>query len=68
MTNEQARTITIPLSFLGRGTYNATVWQDGAGPNDVERIVRKVRPGDTLTIKMSGGGGAAAIFEPAAAR
>jgi alpha-glucosidase len=68
MTNEQARTITIPLSFLGRGTYNATVWQDGAGPNDVERTVRKVRLGETLTIKMSGGGGAAAIFEPAAAR
>jgi alpha-glucosidase len=68
MTDEQARTVTIPLSFLGRGTYNATVWQDGAGPNDVERTVRKVRLGETLTIKMSGGGGAAAIFEPAAAR
>jgi alpha-glucosidase len=68
MTDEQARTVTIPLSFLGRGAYNATVWQDGAGPNDVERTVRKVRLGETLTIKMSGGGGAAAIFEPAAAR
>jgi alpha-glucosidase len=68
MTDEGARSVSISLSFLGRGTYNATVWQDGAGPNDVERTVRKVRPGDTLTIKMSGGGGAAAIFEPAAGR
>jgi len=68
MTDEQARTVTIPLSFLGRGTYNATVWQDGARPNDVGRTVRKVRLGDTLTIKMSGGGGSAAIFEPVAPR
>jgi alpha-glucosidase len=67
MTNERARSVTIPLSFLGRGTYNATVWQDGSGPNDVERTVRKIRGSDSLTIKMSGGGGAAATFEPSAA-
>jgi alpha-glucosidase len=63
MTNEQARTVTIPLSFLGRGTYIGTVWQDGAGPNDVERSTHKTKRGGTLTISMAMGGGATAIFE-----
>ena len=64
MTNEAARSIAIPLSFLGRGTFKATIWQDGAGPNDIERTNRKVSTGDSLTIKLAAGGGAAAIFEP----
>jgi alpha-glucosidase len=68
MTNEQARTVTIPLSFLGRGTFKATIWQDGSGPNDVERTVRTVRRGDKLTIRMSAGGGATAVFEPTVRR
>jgi alpha-glucosidase len=68
MTNEEARTVSIPLSFLGRGTFKATIWQDGAGPNDVERSVRTVRASDKLAIRMSAGGGATAVFEPAAPR
>jgi alpha-glucosidase len=68
MTNEQARSVAIPLTFLGSGTYKATVWQDGAGPNDVERTTRKVGKGETLAIKMAVGGGATAIFEPIAKR
>jgi alpha-glucosidase len=68
MTNEQARSVAIPLTFLGSGTYKATVWQDGAGPNDVERTTRKVGMGETLAIKMAVGGGATAIFEPIAKR
>jgi alpha-glucosidase len=64
MTNEGARSVAVPLTFLGRGRFTATVWRDGAGPNEVDRTVREVRGGDTLTVKMSGGGGAAAIFEP----
>jgi alpha-glucosidase len=63
MTNEEARTVMVPLTFLGRGRFRATVWPDGAGPNEVDRTVREVRGGDMLTVKMSAGGGAAAIFE-----
>ena len=66
MTNEQARTVTIPLSFLDRGTYNATVWQDGVGPNDVDRTSREVRASGTMTFKLAAGGGAGAVFEPKA--
>lgn len=68
MTNGEGRTVSFPLSFLGRGTLKATIWQDGAGPNDVERTVRTVRGRDKLTIKMSAGGGATAVFEPATRR
>jgi alpha-glucosidase len=62
MTNQEARTVTIPLSFLGSGRFSATLWQDGADPNDVERSVREVRSKDRLTIKMAPGGGAAIIL------
>jgi alpha-glucosidase len=64
MTNGEGRTVSVPLSFLGRGTFKATIWQDGAGPNDVERTVRTLRAGDKLLVKMSAGGGAVAVFEP----
>jgi alpha-glucosidase len=68
MTNEQARSVAVPLSFLGRGTFKATIWRDGAGPNDAVRVVRTVKPGDTLTLSMARGGGSAVVFEPAARR
>jgi alpha-glucosidase len=64
MTNETARRVEIPLSFLGSGTFHATIWQDGAGPNDVQRTERSVGRADTLTIDMSRGGGAAISLEP----
>jgi alpha-glucosidase len=66
MTNGEARTVTIPLSVLGRGRFTATVWQDGAGPNDVNRTTRSVSAKDSLTITMAPGGGAAIILTPKA--
>jgi hypothetical protein len=33
MTNEQGRTLAVPLAFLGAGTFNATIYQDGADMN-----------------------------------
>ena len=64
MTNGEGRTVTIPLSFLGRGRFMATVWQDGAGPNDVNRTTRTVGAKDSLTITMAPGGGAAIVLAP----
>jgi alpha-glucosidase len=66
MTNQEGRTVSIPLSFLGRGKFTATVWQDGAGPNDVNRTVRSVDLKDSLTITIAPGGGAAIVLEPKA--
>jgi alpha-glucosidase len=66
MTNGEGRSVTVPLSFLGRGRFLATVWQDGAGPNDVNRTTRTVGVKDSIKITMAPGGGAAIILEPKA--
>ena len=54
----QAKTIQVPLSFLGGGRYNASLVSDNKG-NDAAVITenRTVRRGDTLTIEMINGGG-----------
>jgi alpha-glucosidase len=62
MTNEQGRIVDIPLSFLPSGSFRATVWQDGAQPNDVAREVRQVTRRDRLQLKLAPGGGAAVIL------
>lgn len=64
MTNEHDRVVEIPLSFLPVGSFQATVWQDGAQPNDVERLINPVTRRDRLTIKLARGGGAAIIIGP----
>lgn len=64
MTNETARTVDIPLSLLGPGRFEATIWQDGASPNEVERDTRQVTSRDTLSVKMTAGGGAAIRLTP----
>ena len=64
MTNETARRIEIPLSLLGAGRFEATLWQDGASANDVARTTRQVTSGDTLSVQMSAGGGAAIHIRP----
>jgi alpha-glucosidase len=64
MTNEQERVVDIPLSFLPPGSFQATVWQDGAQPNEVDRLVKRVTRRDRLKIRLAGGGGAAVILTP----
>jgi alpha-glucosidase len=64
MTNEEARSVEIPLGFLGRGNFGATIWQDGAGPNDVERTTRSVERRDTIRLDMKAGGGGTILLEP----
>lgn len=64
ITNEQGRTVEIPLSFLGAGSFQATVWQNGAGPNDVDRESKRVTRDDRLSIRLAGGGGAAVVLSP----
>lgn len=58
MCGPEARTIRIPLSFLGDGRYNASLVrdnkQDDAAVVLEERIVRR---DDTLTVEIINGGG-----------
>ena len=65
MSGPQAKTIQVPLSFLGDGQYNVSLVHDnkendapsGTGQAAVVLEDRTVRRGDTLTIEMSSGGG-----------
>ena len=64
MTSDEARTEHVPLGFLPHGKYRATVWQDGATPNEVVRSTLTVKAGDVLTLQLAIAGGAAVILEP----
>lgn len=58
MCGARAKTIRVPLSFLSDGRYNASLVRDNQ--ENVAAVVledRTVRRGDTLTIKMTSGGG-----------
>ncbi|MBC9727409.1 glycoside hydrolase family 97 protein [Streptomyces sp. TRM68367] len=68
MTNETARTLSIPLSFLDDGTYTATVYADGeAGSSPFRTPVvvntRTVTAATTLDVAMVSAGGQAIILE-----
>lgn len=59
MTNEEGRTLSLPLSFLGGGRFAATVWEDGNSPAQVGRTDRTLSAADVLTLKLAPSGGAA---------
>ena len=58
MCGPQARTIKVPLSFLGEGTYKASYVRDDKTRDDAEVVEQgTARRTDTLTIEMRSGGG-----------
>jgi alpha-glucosidase len=61
-----ARTMTIPLSFLSAGRYEATIYSDAsdaaANPNRLVRTVRIVQPADSIEASMISGGGQAILL------
>jgi alpha-glucosidase len=71
MTNETARTLSIPLSFLGTGTgtWTATVYSDGTPGSSPFRTpvvvsTRTVTPDTTLDVAMAPAGGQAVVLKP----
>ena len=65
MCGPQARTIRVPLSFLGGGRYKASmVFDNKENAAAVVTEDRTVREGDTLTIEMLNGGGFVGRFTP----
>jgi alpha-glucosidase len=69
MTNETARTLSIPLSFLGSGTYTATIYADGTpGSSPYETPVavstRTVTSATTLSVAMAPAGGQTVVLKP----
>ncbi|KQS55342.1 alpha-glucosidase [Brevundimonas sp. Leaf363] len=59
MNNEEAKTVSVPLDFLGAGRFQAQLYTDGAQPTDTVRETRAVASTDTLTLSLAGSGGAA---------
>lgn len=64
MNAGDARTITIPLALLGKGRFEAQVWQDGASPNEVTTKTITISSRDSLAVSMAWGGGAAIRIRP----
>ncbi len=67
MTNEQGRTLEVDLSFLQKGRFKMTSFEDGLNADryasDYKRAERKVSAKDTLTLKLAPGGGWVARLE-----
>ena len=71
VSNSEARQLSVPLSFLGKGDWKVTLWQDApdSGQN-AEHLVKdekSVRSTGTLQLKLAPAGGMVAIFSPAGA-
>lgn len=68
LTGWQSCTVSLPLDFLGRGTYTLQSWSDGpnASDNASDTLMAKkeVTSKDTIEVKLAPGGGYAAILKP----
>lgn len=64
MTNESARDMAIPLKFLGKGRFEATIWQDGAAVDRVTKSTQAAVASDIITVKLAPSGGAVLRLAP----
>ena len=69
VTDEEARTISLPLNFLDEGrTYTAEIYRDGAdadwksNPYSIDIETRDVTSADTIELSLATSGGAAIRF------
>lgn len=71
ITDENDRTLALPLSFLSRGSYVAEIYADAAGttwrgnplPVEISKVL--VRPSTELSMSLVAGGGQAIRIRPA---
>lgn len=71
ITDENARTVEIPLDFLGENRpYSVTIYRDAptshwdTNPTAYEIATESMKPGETLTLELAPGGGAAVQLSP----
>ncbi|MFE3849747.1 glycoside hydrolase family 97 catalytic domain-containing protein [Streptomyces griseorubiginosus] len=69
MTNESSRTLSLPLPFLGGGTWTATVYADGTpgtAPYQTPVVVstQTFTSESTLTVALAPAGGQAVVLRP----
>lgn len=64
LTGHSARKVTLDLGFLGEGSWNMELFEDGINAERHAEDYRKVTGsvGETLEVKMAPGGGFAVIF------
>ena len=66
MTDWDPRELTLDFAFLPRGNYEAEIFRDGINADrdatDYKKEIVKIDSGDKIKIKMSAGGGWAAIL------
>jgi alpha-glucosidase len=66
MTDGKARTLAVPLGFLGPGRFSAESWvDDAAAEHGLTRRAAGVAAGDTLTLDLPAAGGAYVKLAPA---
>jgi alpha-glucosidase len=67
MTDWTERDIQLDLSFLGDGTWSATIFEDGVNAGrsatDYRRLEREVTAGESMTVHLATGGGWVGRFE-----
>jgi len=68
ITNWTGREVSVPLEFLGKGSYDANSWLDGNDadrkPNELRTQLATVSNTAHLNIKMATGGGFVSIIRP----
>jgi len=61
ITNNRARTLSLPMDFLPAGEYEAVIYRDAddasENPNHLIKEVRTVVQTDRVEVKLAGGGG-----------
>ena len=69
MANWTPRDLTVPLSFLGPGEWDAQIFADGPNADQNAKSLsistKRLTAKDTLPLHLAPGGGAAVIFTPA---
>ena len=70
-TNEQERTVDVPLTFIGTGAMDATIIEDGDGAHYLtnreclKTSTRQVTQQDAIQVKLASGGGACILIKKA---
>jgi alpha-glucosidase len=62
MNGESARKVSVPLSFLGRGSWSADLWFDGDKPDSTRRERRSVTASEAIEVDLAATGGAVAVL------
>jgi alpha-glucosidase len=69
ISDSNARQLSVPLKFLGKGDWKVTLWQDapdsGENAENVVKSEKTAKASDTLQLKLAPSGGTVAIFSPA---